>query len=88
MHGEIIELDLPDRPRSYTEQSFKLTHIETKSYTFKSVKSEIRRQIKIEEAIKDKLIKRQKKEKALALLKAENPDIKIDEEAYLGKLIT
>lgn len=85
MHGEVFELDLPERPRSYTEHSYKLTHIDKKTYTFKSIKSELRRQIKIEEMAKEKLNKRKRKEMALATLRAENPEIKIDEDAFLGK---
>lgn len=83
--GEVLEMDVPERPRSYTELSYQLTHIEFKRFKFESKKSELRREIKLAEIETRKLESRNRKVEALAKLRAENPDIKIDEETYLGE---
>lgn len=77
-------MDLPEYSRSYTELSFRLTHIETKVHTFKSVKSSLRRAIQLAEMQERKMQKKLKKQQSLEKIRKNNPDIKIDEEAFLG----
>lgn len=85
LFGQVLEMDLPERERSYTELSYKLTHIEYKLYQFESKKSELRRQIYLAKIEKKKTAKRAKKMKELEKLRSENPDIRIDDETFLGK---
>lgn len=84
LHGEILEFDVPERPRSYIDKTYKLTHLIPKQTIFKSVKSEILRKEKLKQMDKVKAIKKAKKMASLERLKATNPDITIDEEAFLA----
>lgn len=81
--GDIIEADLPERPRSYTDKSYNLSHINFRKISFKSVKSELRRQNQIKEIEKRKGIKISAKMDALKQLRSENPELNIDENEYL-----
>lgn len=88
LRGQVLEFDAPERPRSYTNLSYNLTHIEPKTFVFKSTKSELRRTIRLKEIEDLKLLKRAKKMRSLEKLRKENPDIKIDEETFLGNCWT
>lgn len=77
-------MDVPERTRSYTELSYKLTHIEYKLYQFESKKSELRRKIMLADLEKAKMAKVLKKKQSLDRIRNENPDIKIDEETFLA----
>lgn len=77
-------MDVPERTRSYTELSFKLTHIEYKLFQFESKKSELRRKIYLDELENIKFAKMMKKKRSLERILKENPDIKIDEETFLA----
>lgn len=84
LRGEVLEIDVPERSRSYTILSYRLTHIEIKTFVFKSTKSELRREIRLKEIEDLRLLKRTKKMRSLEKLRKENPDIKVDEETFLG----
>lgn len=84
LRGEVLEFDVPERSRSYTALSYRLTHIEPKTYVFKSTKSQLRREIRLREIEDLRLLKRAKKMRSLEKLRKENPDIKVDEETFLG----
>lgn len=81
--GDIIETDLPERPRSYTDISYNLSHIEFRKMSFKSIKSELKRQKHMKEIEKQKKIKILAKMNDLVKMKSENPGINIDENEYL-----
>lgn len=83
-NGTIVEADLPERPRSYTNITYHLPHISLRKLTFKSVKSEIRRQLQIEANEKARKDKVERKKQTLAKMKTENPEISIDEDAFLA----
>ncbi|CAG2058060.1 unnamed protein product [Timema podura] len=82
-HGQLLELALPERQRSYTLVSFHLSHVERKQIEFHSVKSQIRRDLKLLEIAKAKEKRRQKKKAELAQFRAEHPGIEVDEETFL-----
>lgn len=56
-----------------------------KRFTFKSIKSELLREKKIQEIDERREKKRLKKMKSLEKLREMNPDIMIDEDTYLGR---
>ncbi|XP_055624931.1 cilia- and flagella-associated protein 44 isoform X2 [Toxorhynchites rutilus septentrionalis] len=82
-HGQILEVALPDKPQPYTDISYHLKEINIRQLTFQSVKSEIRRNIRIAEIENKKQLKRLKKMKSLEKIRAENPAVEIDDEAFL-----
>nr|CAD7399612.1 unnamed protein product [Timema cristinae] len=81
--GQLLELALPERQRSYTLVSFHLSHVERQQIEFHSVKSQIRREFKLLEIAKAKEKRRQKKKVELAQFRAEHPGIEVDEETFL-----
>lgn len=82
--GHVIEADVPEKPNSYTEVSYHLSHIPLKHFKFKSVKSMIRRNLKIKENEARKEKKKARKMKELEKLQMDNPGIDINEEAFLA----
>lgn len=84
LFGQVLEMDVPERTRSYTELSYKLTHIEFKEFQFESKKSALRRQIYLAALEKAKLAKVEKKRRSLERLRHDNPEIKIDEDTFLA----
>jgi cilia- and flagella-associated protein 44 len=83
LHGEVFETDLPERPRSYTNITYSLDHIELRTLVFKSTKSEIRRNILLQEIEAKREAKLLKKTKSLERLREENPGVEIDEQTFL-----
>lgn len=79
-----MEADLPEQPRSYTEISYRLTHIKPKILKFVSTKGQIRRDKKLAEIEKRKERKRNRKMKELEKVRKENPSADINEEAFLA----
>ncbi|XP_069678702.1 cilia- and flagella-associated protein 44 [Periplaneta americana] len=82
--GEVVEVTLPEEPQSYTKVSFNLIQSEIKTLTFHSCKSQIRRDILLEEIEQRKIKKLEKKREELEKIKKENPGIDIDEETFLA----
>lgn len=82
--GEIVEADLPESPVSYTDISYRLTHVKPRSLVFKSTKGQIIRDQKIAEMEERKDAKLEKKRNELAKIKAENPGANINEETFLA----
>lgn len=82
--GHVVEADLPERPNSYTDTSFHLDQIPLKNFQFKSMKSLLKRNMKIKEIDQRKEMKRQRKRKELEKLKEENPMLYFDEENFFA----
>lgn len=83
-YGEILEVDLPEAALPYTNLSYRLEHVDAKVFKFVSIKSSLRRAIYLAQAEDRKFEKKMKKVRSLEKLRKENPDIKIDEETFLG----
>lgn len=81
--GDIIEADLPERPRSYTDVSYNLSHVILRSMTINSVKSELLREIELQEIQKRKDAKVERKRLELAKLRADKPELNVDENEFL-----
>lgn len=87
-HGEILELDVHENDLNHdSNETFRLNDIKVKQLKFKSVKSQIRRDKKLTAIKERKAGKRLMKSQKLKELKRQNPDIRIDENAFLGKFI-
>ncbi|XP_049835089.1 cilia- and flagella-associated protein 44-like [Schistocerca gregaria] len=79
--GHYMEMILPERPVFYTKKTFRL-RVESRVLQFKSVKSMIRREIKIKEIEAKKEKKLEKKREELRKMREENPHLDIDEETF------
>ncbi|XP_055386246.1 cilia- and flagella-associated protein 44 [Condylostylus longicornis] len=82
--GEIFETDLPNEPGD-TEITYALFDIRIKKATFKSVKSKIRRDIRLREKEKKKAAKRQKKVDELMKSKELSPGMETDLNIISGR---
>ncbi|XP_062543886.1 cilia- and flagella-associated protein 44 [Armigeres subalbatus] len=82
-HGHVLEVELPETPKDYTDISYHLKSIDIRQLTFQSVKSEIKRNIRVAEIEERKQQKRAKKKKSLERIREENPGVEIDENAFL-----
>lgn len=82
-HGQVLEVELPEEPESYTDVSFHLKNTDIRQLTFQSVKSEIKRNIHIADIEEKKQKKRVRKMKSLERIRVENPGVEIDQEAFL-----
>ncbi|XP_053686558.1 cilia- and flagella-associated protein 44 [Sabethes cyaneus] len=83
LHGQVLEVELPEEPVTYTDKSYHLKNIDIRQLTFQSVKSEIKRNIRIAEIEERKQQKRARKMKSLERIRIENPGVEIDEVAFL-----
>jgi cilia- and flagella-associated protein 44 len=83
-HGDIFEVNLSDREGSHIDLTFHASHVQLKSLTFKSTKSEIRRNIRLQEIEAAKEGKLLKKQRSLERLRRENPEVEIDEKTFLA----
>lgn len=79
-----MEADLPEQPRSYTEISYRLTHIKPRILKFVSTKGQILRNKKLAEIEKRKAAKRKRKMKELEQYRKDNPNDEINEDAFLS----
>lgn len=86
-HGDILELEIVEANLIHSNESYKLSGIGIKQSKFKSVKSQIRRDKKLADIKKRKAAKRLMKTEKLAQLRRDNPDIRIDEDAFLGNCL-
>lgn len=82
--GDVVQADLPERPTASTETSYQLKHVPLNHFKFKSIKSQVRRNERIKQIEIRKEQKRQRKIKLLEKTRKENPEIDINEEAYLA----
>jgi CRISPR/Cas system CMR-associated protein Cmr1 (group 7 of RAMP superfamily) len=82
--GTFVEVILPEYPQNYTDVSFHLVKSNTKSITFQSCKSQIRRDMNWKEIEEWKLKKLERKKEELDKIKKEDLGIDIDEETFLG----
>jgi hypothetical protein len=82
-----VEVTLPKYPQKYTDVSFHLVKTETKSITFQSCKSQIRRDIKLKEK-EEKLTNLEKKREEMEKIKKENFGLELDEETFLGIIMS
>uniref|UniRef100_A0A182N7M8 Cilia- and flagella-associated protein 44 n=1 Tax=Anopheles dirus TaxID=7168 RepID=A0A182N7M8_9DIPT len=83
-YGQLLEVELPETPVDYTSISYHLRNVEIRQLTFQSVKSEIKRNLRVAEIEKRKQEKRAKKQEALERMRIENPKAEINEEAFLA----
>lgn len=81
--GEVLEADLPEEPKSYTDISYRLSHVQSRVLKFVSTKGQMRREILLKQIEERKLKKRKKKMKKLEKIKDENPGAQINEEVFL-----
>lgn len=82
-HGQVLEVELPETPTDYTNISYHLKSIDIRQLTFQSVKSEIKRNIRIAEIEEHKQQKRARKMRSLERIREENPGVEINEDAFL-----
>lgn len=82
--GTFVEVILPQYPQEYTDVSFHLVKTKTKSITFHSCKSQIRRDMNLKEIEEWKLKKLERKREEMDKIKKENLGMDIDEETFLG----
>lgn len=83
--GDYIETTIPDKPVTYTTTSYQLIDVRFNIIKFKSVKSQIRRDILLAEIEKKKEEKLERKKEELKKMRDENPHLDIDENTFLGK---
>ncbi|XP_055535978.1 cilia- and flagella-associated protein 44 isoform X2 [Wyeomyia smithii] len=83
LHGQVLEVELPEEPVTYTDTSYHLKNLDIRQLTFQSVKSEIKRNIHIAEIEERKQQKRARKMQSLERIRIENPGVDIDEAAFL-----
>lgn len=81
--GEVLEADLPEEPKSYTDISYRLSHIQLRVLKFVSTKGQMRREILLKQIEERKMKKRKKKMKKLEKIKKDNPGAEINEEVFL-----
>lgn len=86
-HGEILQLELVEKDLHHSSETYKLTATKIDQLKFKSVKSQIRRDKKLAQIKERKAAKRLMKARKLKDLRRENPDIRIDEAAFLGEIL-
>lgn len=86
IHGQMMQVEVPTDPQSYTEVSF-LLEVEPKYKNFVTYKAQILRDIKLNEIEARKAKKREKKRKEMVKILQENPGLEIDEEIFLGRCI-
>lgn len=84
-HGEILQIEIVDEDLVQSNETYELSTIKTSQLKFKSVKSQIQRDKKLLEIKKRKAAKRLMKEQKLKDFRRENPNVRIDEDAFLGK---
>lgn len=84
--GSVVEVDLPEKSSQIVSTSFNL-NLPQRQIKFKSVKSEIIRAREEEELQERRKSKLDRKLIELAQLKVENPNIVVDEEKFLCKLL-
>lgn len=82
-HGHVLEAELPVEPTSYTDISYHLKNFDIRQLTFQSVKSEIKRNLRIAKIEERKQQKRARKMKSLERIRVENPGVEIDENTFL-----
>lgn len=85
-HGEILQFEIVESDLINSSESYELSRIKMNQLKFKSIKSQIRRDKKLLEIKRRKAAKRLMKIRKLKELRRQNPDIRIDEDAFLGKL--
>lgn len=78
-----MEMELPETPISADPRSYLLTDLKMEQLTFVSVKSEIRRNLRIAELEAEKEAKLNAKRKEFEKLKEE--DAALDEETFFGR---
>ncbi|KFB51082.1 AGAP006735-PA-like protein [Anopheles sinensis] len=83
-HGQLLEVELPESPVDYTTISYHLRHVEIKQLTFQSVKSEIKRNLRIADIERRKQEKRARKLHTLEKLRQDDPRAEINEVAFLA----
>lgn len=82
--GTFVEVILPEYPQEYTDVSFHLVKTKTKSITFQSCKSQIRRDMNLKEREEWKLKKLEREREEMDKTKKENLGTDIEEETFLG----
>lgn len=83
-HGEILQLEIVETDLQHSSESYQLNEIRMTQLKFKSVKSQINRDRQLRRIKQRKAGKRLMKVKKLKQLRRENPDVRIDEAAFLG----
>ncbi|XP_030750373.1 cilia- and flagella-associated protein 44 [Sitophilus oryzae] len=83
IHGQMMEIQLPEEEQPYTDISFRL-FLDVQLNCFKTYKSQIKRDIKIKEIEERKAKKVAKKREHMEQVKKDNPGLEIDEEAFLA----
>lgn len=86
LHGQMLQVEVPDELQSYTTVSFLLEH-EPKVKNFVTYKAQIRRDIKLKEIELKKSKKREIKRKEMNRILKENPGLEIDEDIFLGVFV-
>ncbi|KDR19694.1 WD repeat-containing protein 52 [Zootermopsis nevadensis] len=81
--GSLVEVTLPECPQKYTDVSFHLVKTETRSITFRSCKSQIRKNMKLKEK-GQKLKNLEKKREEMEKIKNANFGTEVDEETFLA----
>lgn len=85
-HGEILQLELTENDLINSSETYELSGIKMSRLKFKSVKSQIQRDKKLLQIKERKAAKRLMKYRKLKDLRRDNPDIRIDEDAFLGNI--
>ncbi|KAL1505618.1 hypothetical protein ABEB36_005142 [Hypothenemus hampei] len=83
LHGQMMQIPLPVEEENYTATSYQL-NLEPKYNSFTTYKSQIKRDIKIQEIEERKAKKVAKKRKEMEQIQKENPGLEIDEETFLA----
>lgn len=82
--GDVVQADLPELPTASTETTYQLKHVPLNHFKFKSIKSHARRYEKIKQIEMRKEQKRLRKIKLLEMKMKENPELDVNEEAFLA----
>lgn len=82
-----MEVTLPEYPQKNNDVSFHLAETETKTIMFQSRKSHIQRDKKLKE-IDERKLKKNEKGEGMEKNKKENLGIEIDEETFLGIIMS
>lgn len=79
-----MEVEFPAKPVDYTIVSYELVRCEVRAFKFVSVKSTIRRELFHLELQRKKSAKVAAKMQQMAQIRANNPGIEVDEDAFLS----
>jgi WD40 repeat protein len=87
-HGQVSEISILNTEEFQQKFTYLLDNVEVKSLTFKSTKSQMKRDLKLREIEERRAVRRKEKKKEFERLQIEDPMMNMTEEEFLGELFT